>query len=74
VLSKFFGMEMSVDSGPVSAFLLRAGYNRSQGARRLRQEVDRQFNLAALSCALSSTRPSEGKFYYETSVGRLLLL
>src|SRR6202166_248173 len=64
VLSKFFGMEMSVDSGPVSAFLLRAGYNRSQGARRLRQEVDRQFNLAALSCALSSTRPSEGKFYY----------
>jgi ATP-dependent Clp protease ATP-binding subunit ClpA len=73
LLSKFFGMEMSVDTGPVSAFLLRAGYNRSQGARRLRQEVDRQFNLAALGCALNSTRPSEGKFYYESSTGRLIL-
>jgi ATP-dependent Clp protease ATP-binding subunit ClpA len=73
VLSKFFGMEMSVDSGPVSAFLLRAGYNRTQGARRLRQEVDRQFNLAALDCALNSTRPSQGKFYYESSAGRLVL-
>jgi ATP-dependent Clp protease ATP-binding subunit ClpA len=73
VLSKFFGMDLSVDSGPVSAFLLRAGYNRSQGARRLHQEVDRQFNLAALGCALNSTRPSEGSFYYESSAGRLVL-
>jgi ATP-dependent Clp protease ATP-binding subunit ClpA len=73
VLSKFFGMDLSVDSGPVSAFLLRAGYNRSQGARRLHQEVDRQFNLAALGCALNSTRPSEGRFYYESSAGRLVL-
>jgi ATP-dependent Clp protease ATP-binding subunit ClpA len=73
VLSKFFGMEMSVDTGPVSAFLLRAGYNRTQGARRLCQEVDRQFNLAALDCALNSTRPPQGKFYYESSAGRLVL-
>jgi ATP-dependent Clp protease ATP-binding subunit ClpA len=73
VLSKFFAMEMSVDPGPVSAFLLRLGYNRTQGARRLRQEVDRQFNHAALDCALSSTRPSQGKFYYESSAGCLVL-
>jgi ATP-dependent Clp protease ATP-binding subunit ClpA len=73
VLSKFFGMELSVDFGPVAAFLLRVGYNKSQGARRLRQEVDRQFNLASLNCALSSTNPSEGKFYYDSSAGCLVL-
>jgi ATP-dependent Clp protease ATP-binding subunit ClpA len=71
LLSKFFGMELSVDFGPVAAFLLRVGYNKTQGARRLRQEVDRQFNLASLSCALGSTKPSEGKFYYDSSLGRL---
>jgi ATP-dependent Clp protease ATP-binding subunit ClpA len=73
VLSKFFGRQMSVDPGPVSAFLLRAGYNRTQGARRLRQEVDRQFNLAALDYALNLATPSEAKFYYDSSAGRLIL-
>lgn len=73
VLAKFFGTELSVDSGPVIAFLLRVGYNKSQGARRLRQEVDRQFNLASLNCALSSKNPSEGKFYYDSSAGCLVL-
>jgi ATP-dependent Clp protease ATP-binding subunit ClpA len=73
VLSKFFEIELIIDFGPVTAFLLRVGYNRTQGARRLRQEVDRQFNLASLNCALSSTRPSEGKFYYNASLGCLVL-
>jgi hypothetical protein len=41
VLSRYFAIDLSVDTGPVTAFLLRVGYNRSQGARRLRQEVDR---------------------------------
>src|ERR1700722_12959978 len=73
VLSKFFGIELGIDFGPVTAFLLRVGYNRTQGARRLQQEVDRQFNLASLNCALSSTKPSEGKFYYNASAGCLVL-
>ena len=58
LLPRYFGMELSVDIGPVRAFLIRVGYSKSQGARRLRQEVDRQFNLASLNRALNSTRPS----------------
>jgi hypothetical protein len=73
VLSKYFGIELSVDRGPVIAYLLRLGYSNSQGARKLHQEVDRQFNRASLSYALSSTKPSEGKFCYDSSIGRLVL-
>jgi ATP-dependent Clp protease ATP-binding subunit ClpA len=73
VLSRYFAMDLFADTGPVTAFLLRVGYNRSQGARRLRQEVDRQFNLASLDCALTGKKPSEGKFYYDVSMGQLVL-
>jgi ATP-dependent Clp protease ATP-binding subunit ClpA len=73
LLSEYFGTELSVDHGPVSAFLLRVGFSKSQGARRLRQEVDRHFNLASLQHALRSTEPSEGKFYYDSCVGALVL-
>jgi ATP-dependent Clp protease ATP-binding subunit ClpA len=73
VLSRYFAMDLSADTGPVTAFLLRVGYNRSQGARRLHQEVDRQFNLASLDYALTGKKPSEGKFYYDASAGRLVL-
>ena len=73
VLSEYFGKQLSVDRGPVLAFLLRVGYNRSQGARRLAQEVDRQFNLASLDYALSSKIPVEGIFYYDSAVGCLSL-
>ncbi len=73
VLSVYFGKELSVDRGPVMAFLLRVGYNRAQGARRLGQEVDRQFNLASLDWALSNKIPAEGKFYYDPTVGCLAL-
>jgi ATP-dependent Clp protease ATP-binding subunit ClpA len=73
LLSQYFGTELSVDLGPVSAFLLRVGFSKSQGARRLRQEVDRQFNLASLHHALRFTEPSEGKFYYDSCVGALVL-
>ena len=73
LLSEYFGTELSVDSGTVSAFLLRVGFSKSQGARRLRQEVDRQFNLASLHHALRCTEPSEGKFYYDSYVGALVL-
>jgi ATP-dependent Clp protease ATP-binding subunit ClpB len=73
VLSEYFGKQLSVDHGPVMAFLLRVGYNRAQGARRLGQEVDRQFNLASLDWALSDKIPVEGKFYYDSAVGSLAL-
>jgi ATP-dependent Clp protease ATP-binding subunit ClpA len=73
VLSNYFGMKLSVDAGPVTAFLLRAGYNKTQGARRLRQEVDRQFNLASLNHAMNDMKPVEGKFYYDSGVGSLVL-
>jgi ATP-dependent Clp protease ATP-binding subunit ClpA len=73
VLSRYFQMELSTDSGPVIAFLLRVGYTRSQGARRLHQEVDRQFNFASLNFALTGRKPAEGKFYFDASVGHLVL-
>jgi ATP-dependent Clp protease ATP-binding subunit ClpA len=73
VLSRYFAIDLTADTGPVTAFLLRVGYNRSQGARRLRQEVDRQFNLASLDCALTGKKPSEGRFYYDASAGQLVL-
>jgi ATP-dependent Clp protease ATP-binding subunit ClpA len=72
VLSEYFGRQLAVDRGPVMAYLLRVGYNKSQGARRLRQEVDRQFNQAALNWALSYRMPGEGKFYYDSVAGLVL--
>ena len=73
ILSSHFGKRLSIDHGPVTEFLLRTGYNRSQGARFLRQEVDRQFNIACLSWALNGRLPDEGKFYYDSRVGCLVL-
>jgi ATP-dependent Clp protease ATP-binding subunit ClpA len=73
VLSEYFAKKLSVDHGPVTAFLLRVGYNRSQGARRLSQEIDRQFNIASLDWALSDKLPVEGKFYYDSTIGRMVL-
>jgi ATP-dependent Clp protease ATP-binding subunit ClpB len=72
VLSEYFGRQLAMDRGPVMAYLLRVGYNKSQGARRLRQEVDRQFNQAALNWALSYRIPPEGKFYYDSTAGLVL--
>jgi ATP-dependent Clp protease ATP-binding subunit ClpA len=73
ILSDHFKKRLSVDRGPVTAFLLRAGYNRDQGARLLRQEVDRQFNNASLAWTLSSRLPGEGKFYHDPTLGCLVL-
>ena len=73
VLANFFSRPLSMDRGPVTAFLLRVGYNRAQGVRMLRQEVDRQFNLACLDWALGRRTPDEGRFCYDATVGRLTL-
>jgi ATP-dependent Clp protease ATP-binding subunit ClpA len=73
LLSSYFERPLSIDSGPVIAFLIRVGYNKEQGARMLRQEVDRQFNAASLKCALANQRPAEGKFYYDSTAAGLVL-
>ena len=73
VLSQFFGRPLSIDPGPVMAFLLRVGYNKTQGARMLRQEVDRQFNGASLVWALNKQAPKHGVFFYDPVAGGLIL-
>jgi hypothetical protein len=57
----------------VMAFLLRAGYNKSQGARLLRQEVDRHMNSASLVWALRNESPKHGVFFYDAVAGGLVL-
>jgi ATP-dependent Clp protease ATP-binding subunit ClpA len=73
VLSQFFGRPLTIDPGPVMAFLLRVGYNKAQGARMLRQEVDRQFNAASLDWALNNQAPKYGVFFYDPAAGGLIL-
>jgi ATP-dependent Clp protease ATP-binding subunit ClpA len=73
VLSNFFMRPLTIDTGPVMAFLLRVGYNRSQGARLLRQEVDRQMNAASLVWALNNQCPRHGIFFYDAATGGLVL-
>jgi ATP-dependent Clp protease ATP-binding subunit ClpA len=73
VLASYFSRSLSIDRGPVTAFLLRIGYNKAQGVRMLHQEVDRQFNLACLNWALSHRTPTEGRFYYDATAGCLTL-
>ncbi|MGA8657318.1 MAG: AAA family ATPase [Chthoniobacterales bacterium] len=73
VLQNYFQVPLSIERGPVLAFLLRVGYNKAQGVRMLRQEVDRQFNSACLEWALTSRSPVEGKFYYDSTNGCLVL-
>jgi ATP-dependent Clp protease ATP-binding subunit ClpB len=73
VLSHFFGRPLTIDTGPVMAFLLRVGYNRAHGARMLRQEVDRQLNSASLVWALNKQSPKHGVFFYDATAGGLVL-
>ncbi len=63
---------LSVDEH-VNAHLLRKCFTQAEGARRLRQELDRQINLAALPWALDKRSPSEGRFYYDPKTDQLLL-
>ena len=56
-----------------NAHLLRKCFTQAEGARRLRQELDRQINLAALPWALERRSPEEGRFYYDAKADRLIL-
>ena len=73
VLERFFGCTLELEGGPVRAFLIRVGFNRNQGARFVRQEIDRQFNTAALPFALAGKTPREGVFRYDLAAGALVL-
>jgi len=63
---------LSVDER-VNAHLLRKCFTQTEGARRLRQELDRQINFAALPWALEKRSPSEGRFYYDPKTDQLVL-
>jgi ATP-dependent Clp protease ATP-binding subunit ClpA len=63
---------LSVDER-VNAHLLRKCFTQTEGARRLRQELDRQINLASLPWALEKRSPSEGRFYYDPKTDQLVL-
>jgi ATP-dependent Clp protease ATP-binding subunit ClpA len=56
-----------------NAQLLRKCFTQAEGARRLRQELDRQINLAALPWVLENRPPNEGRFYYEPKLDQLVL-
>jgi ATP-dependent Clp protease ATP-binding subunit ClpA len=73
VLERYFGSTLEVEGGPVRAFLIRVGFSRSQGARHVRQEINRQFNAAALPFALAGKIPREGVFRYDPATGALVL-
>ncbi|HEY0791401.1 MAG TPA: AAA family ATPase [Chthoniobacterales bacterium] len=72
-LGCYFQRRLTVERGPVMAFLLRSAYSRAQGARLLRQEVERQFNHACLPWALSCRPPVDGHFVVDGSGGGLVL-
>jgi ATP-dependent Clp protease ATP-binding subunit ClpA len=56
-----------------NAHLLRKCFTQAEGARRLRQELDRQINLATLPWVLERRSPEEGRFYYEAKADQLIL-
>jgi ATP-dependent Clp protease ATP-binding subunit ClpA len=73
VLSGQFGRPLTYDKDRVIAFIFRSDKKGGQGARMLAQEVDRQFNHAALPWGLSGKMPEEGKFYYDSASGTLVM-
>jgi ATP-dependent Clp protease ATP-binding subunit ClpA len=64
--------KLSIDPR-VNAHLLRKCFTQAGGARRLKQELDRQINLAVLPWAMTGTKPTEGVFFYDAAKDRLQL-
>jgi ATP-dependent Clp protease ATP-binding subunit ClpC len=54
---------LAIDEKGVNAYLLRKGFTQMDGARGLKAEVDRQFNLAAAPWIFAGKSPVEGRFY-----------
>jgi len=74
VLERYFGRTLEFEGGAVRAFLIRVCFTRNQGARHVRQEINRQFNAAALPFALTGKTPREGVFRYDPATGAMVLI
>jgi ATP-dependent Clp protease ATP-binding subunit ClpA len=64
---------LSIEEKSVRAHLLRRGFTTTDGARGLRNELDRQFNRATIPILLARQMPIEGKFYCDLKNDRLEL-
>jgi ATP-dependent Clp protease ATP-binding subunit ClpA len=64
---------LTIEQKSVSAHLLRKCFSAAGGARRLKQELDRQFNIAVLPWVLDQRSPVEGRFYCDIKNNRLEL-
>jgi ATP-dependent Clp protease ATP-binding subunit ClpA len=65
--------ELMIDEKSVKAHLLRHGFSTTGGARRLRQELDRQFNVAVLPWIFKQVPPKEWCFYADVKNNCLVL-
>jgi len=65
---------LSIDNKGVHAHLLRAGFSNTGGARRLRQELDRQFNRAVRPWLLDGRAPVDWRFTADPRRNCLVLL
>jgi ATP-dependent Clp protease ATP-binding subunit ClpA len=65
---------LSIDEKDVRAHLLRTGFSNTGGARRLRQELDRQFNRAVRPWLLNGDAPAEWRFAADGKRNCLVLL
>ena len=65
--------KLSIDTKPVNAHLLRKCFTQAGGARRLRDELNRQINLAVLPWEMTGSKPVEGKFFCNVAKDRLEL-
>jgi ATP-dependent Clp protease ATP-binding subunit ClpA len=57
----------------VQAHLLRKCFTQTGGARRLREELNRQLNIAVLPWAFEGKLPVEGRFYTDPKLDQLVL-
>lgn len=73
LLGAHLATPLAIEEKGVNAHLLRKGFTQTGGARRLRQELDRQFNAACLPWLLSGKTPTEGRFYADVRNDRLEL-
>jgi ATP-dependent Clp protease ATP-binding subunit ClpA len=65
--------ELRIDDRAVQAHLLRTGFSNTGGARRLRQELDRQFNRAVRPWLLAGESPKQWCFSADLKNNRLVL-
>jgi ATP-dependent Clp protease ATP-binding subunit ClpA len=79
-MAKHLGLDLeevpplSIDEKGVHAHLLRTGFSNTGGARRLRQELDRQFNRAVRPWLLDGATPKEWCFRADGKRNCLVLL